>query len=136
VTAEFTPATRRLIIEREGSRCAVNYSHPGEHIHHRRPRGMGGTDRPGSSRASNGVLLCACDHRAAETDRAAALDAGLLVSQDADPAEVPVLYRGHLVLLDDDGCIDPRDPGKLPPACWMALLAGMPCVHHPRAGEP
>lgn len=78
------------------------------HIHHRRPRGNGGTVRPETNWPSNLLLLCPTCHEdgktGVESRRTAALAAGWLVRQDADPAAVPVVIHGpRLVYLTEDG---------------------------------
>lgn len=64
------------------------------HIHHRRPRAMGGTDRPDTNWPSNLLLLCPDDHAAIESNRTGALAAGWLVPQSANPALVAVVIYG------------------------------------------
>jgi hypothetical protein len=90
-------------------------------IHHRQPRGMGGTDRSEAHFLSNLLLLCAGStrrlagvagcHGAVEAYRENAERRGLLVRHGLDPAAEPVtLASGRRVLLADDG------PFYLPPA--------------------
>lgn len=83
-------------------------------IHHRQPRGMGGTSNPavhdltnlllmcaGTSRRLAGVLGC---HGQLESHRAAAEHRGLIVRHPTDPATVPVtLHSGRRVSLDPTG---------------------------------
>ena len=80
-------------------------------LHHRRPRGMGGTRRRESNRPANLMLLCGefspgalsgC-HETVESQRRWARMCGWLVSQHQDPAEVPVLTVWGWRLLDDAG---------------------------------
>jgi hypothetical protein len=63
-------------------------------IHHRIPRGMGGSKDPKISAPSNLVVLCGSGstgcHGDAESYRDAARARGLLVWRSQDPAEVPV----------------------------------------------
>src|SRR5262245_33342840 len=56
------------------------------HIHHRRPRAMGGTERAGTNLPSNLLLLCPPCHEVVERRRADALAGGWLVHQTDDPA--------------------------------------------------
>jgi hypothetical protein len=92
-------------------------------FHHRRPRGMGGTNRPETNGAANLLLLCGSGttgcHGLIEAGRAMAHESGQLLWQTQDPAEVPVwiLQRGlGLVsrlapaLLDDDGSLEWVNP--------------------------
>jgi len=64
------------------------------HLHHRRPRAMGGTDRLDTNLPSNLLLLCPGCHDAIESRRGEALNAGWLVPQNGDPAETAVLLFG------------------------------------------
>lgn len=116
----FSPIARDLIAQREGGRCfrcgtTVLWWPTGNRaeavcpysIHHRRPRGMGGSTDPGTDHPSNGLLLCGTGttgcHGWVESHRAAALADGYLVPQGADPRRAPVrLPSGGLVLLDVD----------------------------------
>jgi 5-methylcytosine-specific restriction protein A len=63
------------------------------HVHHRRPRAMGGTDRPDTNLPSNLLLLCPPCHADVESRRATALEHGHLLWQADDPAQVAVLIR-------------------------------------------
>jgi hypothetical protein len=88
-----------------GGRVVRPYS-----IHHRRPRGMGGTSRPEINSPANLLLLCGdattpggC-HTRVEANRSLAYENGWLVRASADPATVPVLLEGSdWHLLTDDG---------------------------------
>lgn len=100
----FAPMVRCLIYERSAGRCERCNDWASDcQIHHRRPRGMGGTRRPDTNTTSAGVLLCGSCHRIVESYRAQAYDDGWLVRQSQSPREVPVLRRGVRVLLDDEG---------------------------------
>lgn len=55
----------------------------------------------------NCLALCGMDHHRVESHRALAYDNGWLVRQSHNPAEIPVLRRGQLVLLDDEGSFQP-----------------------------
>lgn len=88
----------------------------GTNTHHRRPRGSGGSKDPATNRPSNLLRLCgsgttAC-HGHIEANRRWAYDLGLLVRQNASPAEVPVLLlRPGWVYLDDFGNYLPAERG-------------------------
>lgn len=103
----FPPNVRKLIQSRalcECERCTAN--NPVD-IHHRRPRGAGGSKDPLTNTAANGVLLCRCCHMDIESYRETALSNGWIVRQGRDPREVPVLYRGNrFAYLRIDGSID------------------------------
>lgn len=79
--------------------CERCGNRPYDQIHHRRPRGAGGSNREGTNHPSNLLALCAECHRRVEADRVEAMHSGWLVAQGADPAETPVLYRGRWVVL-------------------------------------
>lgn len=68
-------------------------------IHHRRPRGMGGSRNPAVSGPANGLTLCGSGttgcHGWAEAHRTEAISAGLIVAQHGDPELVPVLNWLH-----------------------------------------
>ena len=79
-------------------------------VHHRRPRGMGGTSELWVNQPANLVCLCGSGvtgcHGWVEANRADARDLGWLVSRNAKfvAAEIPVTYPdGRLYQLDDDG---------------------------------
>jgi 5-methylcytosine-specific restriction protein A len=99
----FPPAVRRIIHERSGGTCERCGYVQGAEIHHRRPRGMGGTKRPETNTASAGLLLCGDCHRWAESHRTDALLEGVLVLQIENPLKSAVKYRGEYLYLDDLG---------------------------------
>lgn len=77
-------------------------------MHHRKPRGMGGSRNPAINSPANVLLLCGSGttgcHGWVESNRAEAYELGLLVSYSHDPVQVPVQLRyGEVVLLDDGG---------------------------------
>lgn len=128
-----------LVVTRSGGRCEIRsnaclaarfgynvFTLPDRlrSLHHRRPRGMGGSKRADTHTAAAVVLTCGhgtigC-HWYAEQHRAWALDRGLLVpqrsdGQPTDPATVPlVLPSGRRVMLD------PHSPNYLPIADGVA----------------
>lgn len=100
----FPGPVRRLIRERADGYCERCATTRGDEIHHRRPRGMGGTLRESSDGAANGVLLCTGCHRWVESNRTEALLEGFLVLQHASPRNSAIKYKGiHYVYLDDRG---------------------------------
>lgn len=108
-SGEFPERARRIIIERAGRCCerCGRYAEGGS-IHHRTPRGMGGSRDPLISTVPNGVLLCGSGtsgcHGWVETHRAEARADGWLVPRGVDPATVPVRHvHFGLVYLDPDG---------------------------------
>lgn len=101
-----SPAVKDLVVDRADGCCEVcrarlatlmgdswTWIRPYS-IHHRRPRGMGGTRRPDANSPANLLLLCGTGttgcHLQVETHRDEAIALGLLVHQADDPAGVPV----------------------------------------------
>jgi len=113
----FSPAVRRVIKERAGidgefvvcERCGIWTKEP--QLHHRRPRGSGGTRRPSTNLAANGLVLCRLCHMWVERNRAESEDLGLLISQHTteEPCEIPAVLRYGTVLMDNDGGWTPTE---------------------------
>jgi 5-methylcytosine-specific restriction protein A len=105
-----SPATRRSVLERDGSCIRCDVAEPLT-LQHRRARGMGGTRRPESNQPAALIVLCGSGTTGchgwteAHPDQARAL--GYRVGQLENPADVPVLWHGVRVLLDDDGRVAP-----------------------------
>lgn len=105
------PDVRRLVIERDRGRCR-RCGGPGGSIHHRLPRGMGGTRWAGIHSPELLVLLCGdgttgC-HGWIESNRAEALRLGWLLSRHLfgiDPEQVPLRWadRPERLYLHHDG---------------------------------
>lgn len=99
---EALKARARNACERCGTTTAPWWS-----VHHRRPRGMGGTKRKDVHSLANLLYVCGSGttgcHGWIESHREDAYDLGLLVRQRQNPAEVPVTLRIGRVLLDDEG---------------------------------
>lgn len=79
-------------------------------VHHRAPRGMGGSKSPWVNLPANLLLLCGTGvtgcHSWVEANRAVSRECGWLVPRNGVqlPVEVPVFYPGiGRFLLDDDG---------------------------------
>lgn len=106
----FSRRVRMAILLRDGRRC-VRCNTEATQIHHRRPRGMGGTKRESTDEAANGVVLCGSGttgcHGWVESNRAQALIEGYLVPQHTEPATVPIHMGKGLAMgwymLDDLG---------------------------------
>ena len=104
-----------VVIHRDRGQCAHCGSRPfgdrgfGWSIHHRRPRGMGGSwNREDTNSPANLVILCGTGtsscHGWVEHNRADAHRLGLLVSQQKEPSQVAIQHAVHgLVWLTDDG---------------------------------
>src|SRR5690606_5369106 len=102
--AAFTAETRQAVLDANLGRCA-GCDRPAVEVHHRRPRGMGGTSRVELGAACNGVGLCRNHHRWAETHRVEARRIGWLLDVGDDPAVVPwwASVWGYVRwVLDDD----------------------------------
>lgn len=115
----FSPSVREIIRARasrthtyglgHGAVCEVLALCQGAeavHMHHRRPRGAGGSRREDTNLAGNSLYVCAQDHSWIELNRKKARDEfGWLISQfdSRPPSAVPVMYRGKFALLGNDG---------------------------------
>lgn len=106
--------TRLLVLGRAGYVCEVCEGTlegvHGHSLHHRRPRGMGGSKDPATHTAANFLAVCGSGttgcHGWIEQHRALAYASGLLVRRGHDPAATPVVgYRGDSspVWLCDEG---------------------------------
>jgi 5-methylcytosine-specific restriction protein A len=73
------------------------------HLHHRKPRAMGGTSLKASGGPQNLLNLCPPDHLGmVEIEREKSLHNGWLVLQSGDPGAVPVkLWDGWYYLTPD-----------------------------------
>ena len=97
-------ATRQLVIDRAQRRCE-RCRDWGSQIHHRKPRGMGGTRNPQINAPSNLVFLCFDCHEWIERNRDAARMSGWLVPRNDDPEliepvqESDFLQAGHQAVL-------------------------------------
>lgn len=104
----FSREVRALIQARSGGICEIGDC-PAQavHMHHRRPRGLGGTSLLWVNKAANALHVCREHHEFIESHRVLAYVEGWLVRQngDVEAADVPVLRRGKSVLLSDDGSI-------------------------------
>ncbi len=113
----------RLTVEavwgRAGGRCEISgvplsgVHGQDFHVHHRRPRRMGGSRDPETNDVENLLLLSPEAHEHVEQHRTEAYERGWLVHQDHIPAAVPVIVmvdgRPALVLLTDDAGYAPAE---------------------------
>ena len=104
-----TKQIRQAVLERDEGRCVVT----GEYlvdvdtgnpfgqfsVHHRTPRGMGGSKDPKIASVSNLLLLSGTGttgaHGKIESNRSWAVDEGFIVPRWQDPALVPVNHYRH-----------------------------------------
>ncbi|MFE7799056.1 hypothetical protein [Nocardia sp. NPDC057440] len=109
----FPEPVKHIIRARSGGICELDSCGVAQVIHHRRPRGVGGTSLGWVNHAANALHLADACHLRIELHRTEAYCNGWLVSQlgDKQSADVPVLYRGRWVLLDDRGGITPIEGG-------------------------
>lgn len=95
-----------MVYERAGNACEI-CGVRGENVHHRRPRGMGGTKFEGGP--ENLMVLCGSGttgcHGWIEGHREEAREQGWLVEQWEHPHRVPVAYRGTWSLLTMEGLV-------------------------------
>lgn len=111
----FTPGVVELIVTRDRGMCAwcggvvTGARGSGWSIHHRRPRGMGGSRKLWIGQAANGVVVhghgtVGCHHRI-EANRERATAAGFLIPMGVATAENTVINHAVLgrVLLQNDG---------------------------------
>lgn len=103
----FTHEQRDIVLRRSYGTCELCNSHPVGHIHHRKPRRMGGVRGLGDedvNRVSNALALCPSCHDQIESERRASRDLGRLVPPGAAPDLTPVYlprYLGWVTLADD-----------------------------------
>lgn len=110
--------TRDQLLERSRGGCEL-CGHRATNVHHRKPRGMGGTRQSDIHALTNLLHLCGTGttgcHGAIEADRARAHQYGWLVSQWQDPAQVPVRIPGGWVYLLPTGAYALAHPPKEAP---------------------
>lgn len=114
----FPKQVKQIITDRSAGMCELDFCGPAEVIHHRRPRGSGGTSLDWVNQAANGFHVSAACHDRIEGrhpawSRTQSGALGWLVDLNASrrAADVPVLYRGRWVLLRDDGSITAIEGG-------------------------
>lgn len=79
-----------------------------DQIHHRKPRGAGGTSDPAINFPSNLLALCTMCHLEVERDRSVSYEQGWLVRREHDPAlsKVWIVGKGFVLLTDVGGMTD------------------------------
>lgn len=105
-----TQAVRDSVFERDGSCVMCDGTYPLT-LQHRRARGMGGTRRASTNTPAALVVLCGSGttgcHGWVESHPSEAERAGYRVRQVAEPRDVPIIWHGCFVLLDDLGGVTP-----------------------------
>lgn len=114
-----TPAVVEAVYERAAWACEICTGMVGpvrgkdHHLHHRRPRQMGGSKRRDTNLPSNLLLLCPDCHATTESHRAEAYAVGWLLRQNDRPAEIAVLVqRDRWCYLGEDGRYHDDPPGE------------------------
>lgn len=111
-SGSFPAAVRKLVAARAREKCELcgrPLAGIPASIHHRKPRGMGGTKDPSISGVANALLLCGTGttgcHGFVERNRRDAVMNGWLVPRHGPPPdEVPFTDReGGTWLLESDG---------------------------------
>lgn len=93
--------TRQGVIDRDERRCRRCRA-PMAHLHHRKPRGLGGSRDPLINSPANLVCLCAGCHEWIERHRTESYDTGWLVHRRESPSDIPLLVGDYEIYLDDD----------------------------------
>lgn len=101
----FTESTRVKIKMRAGMRCDLCGGRTtGGQIHHRQPRGMGGSaNDEAKGTPANGLYVHPHCHENIEMDRTRSLKYGWLVRQSDEAEHMPVLLYDGWWLLAADG---------------------------------
>ena len=103
---KFTEKTRNTIKERAGNRCEMcGIRCDNGQIHHRQPRGMGGSRESESRAAANGLYLHERCHFNIERNRSDAYGNGWLVHKWEVSEEKPVLMWDGWKVLAADGTL-------------------------------
>lgn len=97
--------TRATVLIRSGGcceRCGRSLANIPADVHHRRPRGMGGTSDPEIDAPENQVVLDRECHGWVESNREQAIEHGWLVPRrdPRHPREVPVFIAGDWYLIE------------------------------------
>lgn len=95
---------RKVVMDRDGHSC-VRCGHRASQVHHRIPRGMGGTRNPNAHELSRLISVCDDCHLWIESNRSEAEGLGYLVRFGTPPAYAPILWRTRWVHLGSDGAV-------------------------------
>lgn len=106
-------ATREVVEARSlwtCERCGANVSQASCQIHHRKPRGSGGSSDPEINSPANLLLLCSGCHLWVERNRTTSYEQGWLVRRQHDSAKSPVWLAGRgFCFLTKTGTVDEVD---------------------------
>lgn len=87
--------TRKIVLERDSGRC-VRCGSNAEHVHHRHPKGLGGTsDEYIKYGPANCVSLCFSCHNWVHGHPSLAYETGFLVKRGAGPEEILLRTGEH-----------------------------------------
>lgn len=110
----FSTAVQDIIKARSGGICELDACGRAEVIHHRRPRGSGGSSLAWVNQAANGFHVSSACHDRIEGkcppwSRIQSTALGWLVPYDARfiAVDAAVLYRNRWVHLDNEGGVSP-----------------------------
>lgn len=107
---------RETILVRSGGVCECCGNTRYESLHHRTPRGMGGSHDEALNSPANITGVCGSGttgcHGRIEISRIIATTYGWLVRHGMDPEITPIAYRGRWALLGDDGFVDYVPPAE------------------------
>ena len=118
------PRTRQIVLERDQHTCQRCGRYVGPFgdfsVHHRAPRGMGGSKDPAINLPANLIVLCGSGttgcHGHVESNRREAEEQGFIVRRGLVPAYQPLLtYAGWVRLDNDSGKREAFGPGDLRP---------------------
>jgi 5-methylcytosine-specific restriction enzyme A len=108
-------SVRKVVLARDSNLCLWCLE-PAEHVHHRKPKGIGGTSRPEVQWGlANLVSVCADHHRWIHEHPAEGYLSGFLVHSWDNPEDVPLLVKPGSVFLKlgSDGSLERSGSGLL-----------------------
>jgi 5-methylcytosine-specific restriction protein A len=115
--AAFSTTTRRIVHARSGGRCEGCRGEPATEMHHRLPRGQGGSHDPRKGLPCNALHLGPKCHRWAETNHPQVYELGWKIRHgaDDDPCSIPATIhtpygRGSWLLTEDGMFLTPETP--------------------------
>ena len=118
---------RELILVRSGGVCECCGGRRYESLHHRTPRGMGGSKDAALNSPANIGAVCGngttgC-HGSIEVSRTIAQNYGWLVPRGHDASIIPILYRGIWSIISHEGFVEhipPMESMRFPnPKDWL-----------------